>query len=399
MAYKSDVSSNILPVFVLEKWVQEATVFDMCLASEKVSGPATIDGATCIAGLWRVYPKTELARIKLLTSGVCFKGKNVRFESFNPFIRKGDGTEGQGTRLTISNLPFSYSNDAVSRNLIAAGFKLRSNIQFEKARGPDGKLTDWKTGRRFVWIDLPKGEVKRSLNMGSFTAYIFFREMRDKMQCRRCLQTGHKAVDCPNDEVCLTCKKSGHRRGDPICNIELNDDIPVSESENESRKSDEEDDELSEASSQVSDQEEGEVSDEEVLKDEEKNAEVSGERTERTSLEDLGKEDDSEVPITKAESHQRGKASSTGAANEVKKDKAGTGNSSSKIGYLSKDSRKQYKKNKSTGIPKINPIGSKAQSSIDSFVCKDGKRPVDDILSPSDGKSGSPDQRRAKIDN
>ena len=397
MAYKSDVSSNILPVFVLEKWVQEATVFDMCLASEKVSGPATIDGATCIAGLWRVYPKTELARIKLLTSGVCFKGKNVRFESFNPFIRKGDGTEGQGTRLTISNLPFSYSNDAVTRNLIAAGFKLRSNIQFEKARGPDGKLTDWKTGRRFVWIDLPKGEVKRSLNMGSFTAYIFFREMRDKMQCRRCLQSDHKAVDCPNDEVCLTCKKAGHRRGDPICNIGFNNDL--NETENESRKSDEEDDELSEASSQVSDHEEGEVSDEGELKDEEENSDVPSECTEKNSPEDLRKEDDSEAPIKEAKSHQRGKSSSASTANEAQKEKAGTGNNSTKTGNLSKESKKQHKKYKNSGIPKINPLESKGQSSMDSFVCKDGKRPVGDILSPNDGKSGSPDQRRAKLDN
>ena len=37
------------------------------------------------------------------------------------------------------------------------------------------------------------------------------------MQCRRCLKEGHKAIDCPNEEVCLSCKQPGHRKGDPKC--------------------------------------------------------------------------------------------------------------------------------------------------------------------------------------
>ena len=88
---------------------------------------------------------------------------------------------------------------------------------FEKARGPDRLLTDWRNGRRFVWIDLPTVQIKKSLKMGSFSASLYYREMKNTLQCRRCLREGHKAIDCPNEEVCLSCKLPGHRKGDREC--------------------------------------------------------------------------------------------------------------------------------------------------------------------------------------
>ena len=166
----------------------------------------------------------EIARIKILTKGITMGKRLVRFEGVNPFTR-GDGAESSGTRLWISNLPFSYSNEAVARNLAAAGFNLRSKITFEKARGPDRMLTDWRTGRRSVWIDLPKQEVSRHCKMGDFSAFLFHEEMKDSMTCRRCLQKGHMARDCPNEEICLDCRKPGHRRGHPECEISQDESI------------------------------------------------------------------------------------------------------------------------------------------------------------------------------
>ena len=143
-----------------------------CTAAERVSGPGTIDGATCISGLWRIYPLTDVARVTVLTKGIVLGNKTVTLENTNPFSFRKVGSECQGTRLTISNLPFSYSNEAVAKNLVSAGFRLRSQILFEKARGPDRLLTDWRNGRRFVWIDLPATHSKRSLKMGSFISFI-----------------------------------------------------------------------------------------------------------------------------------------------------------------------------------------------------------------------------------
>ena len=218
MPIQTLIPSSVLPVFVLEKWVPANTsVYDICTAAEKVSGPGTIDGATCISGLWRIYPLTDVARVTVLTKGIVLGNKTVTLENTNPFSFRRDGVESQGTRLSISNLPFSYSNEAVAKNLVSAGLKLRSQILFEKARGPDRLLTDWRNGRRFVWIDLPAVQPKKSLKMGTFTAYLFYREMKNTIQCRRCLKEGHKAIDCPNEEVCLSCKLPGHRKGDQIC--------------------------------------------------------------------------------------------------------------------------------------------------------------------------------------
>ena len=224
MPFQDINPSAVLPVFVLEKWVPDGcTVYDLCFAAEKVTGPGSIDGATCIKGLWRLYPLNEVARIKILTNGITMGSKLIRFEGINPFLQRG--SENNGTRMTISNLPFSYGNEAVARNLSAAGLKLRSKITFEKARGPDKMLSDWRTGRRSVWIDLPQREVSKYCKMGDFTATLYYKEMKLHMQCRRCLQKGHMARDCSNQEVCFDCKQPGHRRGHPDCSFSNDESI------------------------------------------------------------------------------------------------------------------------------------------------------------------------------
>ena len=143
MGSQSLAPNSVSPVYTLAKNMPEDTnVYDICFAAEKTAGPATIDGATCISGLWRIYPLNEVSRAKLLTTGMIIKGKAVSLEGINPYIHRG--TERSGTRLTISGLPFSYSSDSVARNLAAAGVKLRSTIQMERARAPDNTLSDWK---------------------------------------------------------------------------------------------------------------------------------------------------------------------------------------------------------------------------------------------------------------
>ena len=249
---QSLATNSVSPVYTLAKNVPDDTnVYDLCFAAEKVSGPATIDGATCISGLWRLYPFNEVTRAKLLSSGIQIKGKAIDLEGINPYIHRG--AERSGTRLTISGLPFSYSSDAVARNLSAAGIKLRSSIQMERARAPDRTLSDWKTGRRFVWIDLPSNPIPRSMKMGEFQSQLYHREMRQSAsKCYRCLQEGHRARECQNEEVCHTCKQPGHRRGDPMCGLGF-------EQERESEVSDASDSqseaEVSEADSETDDEE------------------------------------------------------------------------------------------------------------------------------------------------
>ena len=213
---------SVLPVFAKAKDVPDDTsVYGICFAAEVVSGKGSIDGATCINGLWRVQPFTEVARAKLLSTGITLYGTRVSFDSMNPF-RTGGGSESDSTRLTISNLPFSYSDDAMERNLYRLGVRLRSRITMERARGPDNHLSDWKTGRRTMWIEMPSSPLPKTVKMGDFSAHLYHREMKGRdSKCYRCLETGHRAFECENDEVCLVCNKSGHRKGDPRCDLGL----------------------------------------------------------------------------------------------------------------------------------------------------------------------------------
>ena len=120
----------------------------------------------------------------------------------------------------MSNLPFSYSNEAVENNLKAAGFCIKGRIQFERARTPDGMLTDWRTGRRTVQVEPPKIKLPRnSIKMGDFTAYLYYRDTRNSQKCFKCFEVGHRAAECPNNEVCLACEQPGHRQGDSECSV------------------------------------------------------------------------------------------------------------------------------------------------------------------------------------
>ncbi|GFS06386.1 hypothetical protein ElyMa_006542700 [Elysia marginata] len=84
----------------------------------------------------------------------------------------------------------------------------------EGIRDPPGKLTEWLSGRRFVWIDLPKATIDPVINVGLFKGRLFFKEMITEMIYRRCLEKGHTARFCTKEEVCLHCKKPGHRAAD-----------------------------------------------------------------------------------------------------------------------------------------------------------------------------------------
>ena len=69
----------VFPVFVKAQFVPEGTtVFDICKAVEKLTEASTIDGATLISGLWRVYPLSENARIKLLIECTVMEDKTFK---------------------------------------------------------------------------------------------------------------------------------------------------------------------------------------------------------------------------------------------------------------------------------------------------------------------------------
>ncbi|GFS04533.1 hypothetical protein ElyMa_004659500 [Elysia marginata] len=98
--------------------------FDICAAAEKAAGRGSVLGAQRIGALWRLYPVGREARLKLLVERVTIKNQKIKLHSQNPFIIRGNN-ETPTTRLTVGDIPISYSNEMLENNLLKLGIKMR----------------------------------------------------------------------------------------------------------------------------------------------------------------------------------------------------------------------------------------------------------------------------------
>lgn len=224
----SSTMRTVKPLFVRVRDLPSSDKYDysvveLCKACEKVSGTHSMEGAQRIGGLWRLYPAKLEARAALLVQGIALSGVHVELMDSNPFLVKGSGgQEVPTTRVIISDVPLSYSNEEIEEALIKLSCQLMSPIRYECARDDHGKLTRWKTGRRFVFITIPASPLPREVDVGRFKAKLYHREQRALLQesnsvCYNCLEKGHFSFSCVNEVVCRTCKRSGHKQNDPRC--------------------------------------------------------------------------------------------------------------------------------------------------------------------------------------
>jgi hypothetical protein len=94
----------------------------------------------------------------------------------------------------------------------------------ERDRDENGKLTHWKTGRRFLYMQIPKSPLPGTISIGPFKAKLYHKEQKtaqrqNQATCRRCLEKGHVASNCEAPIKCRQCLKSGHKTGDPECSL------------------------------------------------------------------------------------------------------------------------------------------------------------------------------------
>ena len=161
---------------------------------------------------------TARPRLTLLLSGIELRGVHFTLSDVNPFLLGANGQEVETTRLTVSDIPLSYSNKDIEDNLKRLGCILLSNPKYEHERGEEGKLTRWKTGRRFVYIETPAVPLQRDVKIGIFSAKIYHKEQRNQvLMCYNCFEKGHLSRDCTNTMKCRACRQEGHKQGERIC--------------------------------------------------------------------------------------------------------------------------------------------------------------------------------------
>ena len=176
--------SSVKPLFVKVRDLpcsdeHNYKVTELCRACEKAAGPQSMDGAQRIGGLWRLYPANMAARTSLLMSGIALRGLQVSLLDTNPFfIKGGDGSEVKTTRVSISDIPLSYANSVIEETLLKLGCKLMSVLKYECDRDERGKLTRWRNGRRFAYVELPKEPLTSEVKVGQFMAKIYHKEQR-----------------------------------------------------------------------------------------------------------------------------------------------------------------------------------------------------------------------------
>ena len=213
----------IPPVFVKKDLPQAGDRFfstaDICGAAERAVGFQQIDGAQQIGGLWRIYPMSVESRHKLLIEGFTLRGVKVTVSSQNPFLVKrtdGSETEMRPTKLIIGGVPYSGSDSEILESLKALNLTIMSDLAYELDRDRDGKLTRWKTGRRFLYVDCPPKPLGRTLKIGRFEATLYHREQKEAgrpQECRNCGRPGHLSSVCEFPPRCWQCEGEGHKRG------------------------------------------------------------------------------------------------------------------------------------------------------------------------------------------
>ena len=220
---------HVQPVFLVNNSLPATeekpySVSELCSAAEKVCGYNNMEGAQRIRGLWRLYPKTQQARIDLLSKGLTLRGTTVMPRDVNPFIlgqTSGDAEtpEKPTTKLIIGDIPISCSNEEIRKAIEnMKGVQLRSTIIEERDRDEKGKLTRWKTGRRFAYIDVPQTPLPKALDISIFRASLYHKEQRVP-NCSNCLGQNHHHSTCGKPVKCRQCYQDGHRKGDPECQL------------------------------------------------------------------------------------------------------------------------------------------------------------------------------------
>ena len=229
-------------------------VYTREMIDQKKENP--VSAAQKIGNLWRIYLTDPIARVKLLSCGITLREQQVELKDQNPFRTPGFESI-ETTRLFVRNVPLSFDNNAIIEALQILGVTMVNTMKEARARDPQGKLTNFKTGDRFVDIVVPDEPLQKKLEIGAFTASLYHKEQRNAdKECGNCMMRGHLRKNCPNEVVCYDCRNTGHKKGDPECPSvkEIMEAVSEENEKDESKSDGENDDDDDEDKSESEDE-------------------------------------------------------------------------------------------------------------------------------------------------
>ena len=99
----------------------------------------------------------------MLINGFEFNGCNVSLLAHNHFSVSDTGK--RTTKIMNGGVPLSVTDSEIERDLLDKGVVFKSNLKLETSRDEDGKWTRFKTGRRFVYGEIPILNIKTTTLM------------------------------------------------------------------------------------------------------------------------------------------------------------------------------------------------------------------------------------------
>ncbi|MCP3931563.1 MAG: hypothetical protein GY705_20960 [Bacteroidetes bacterium] len=160
--------------FYADEYTGRMSGIEICEACEDTTGVGMMEGCQKLGGLWRLYPKNNNARTKLLVKGIVLRDCAYSILDRNPFL-VNQNNEAPTVKIKIGGCPHSIANSEIEKELKRInGLILVSKIFDQNYRRENGELTNWRSGRRFAFIVKPSSPLPSTFQVGNWSASLYY---------------------------------------------------------------------------------------------------------------------------------------------------------------------------------------------------------------------------------
>lgn len=150
---------------------KDTSGYRLSKACEESTGPNGIEGVQWLNGLIRIYTRSTEARNKLLMKGITLDKIHIPVIGTNPKIVEGPEDT---VKLIVGQIPLSLANSEIEKALTdMSDVRIKSRMFYEHYRDDDGKLTSYKSGRRFLYIVKPANPLPKTVQIMKWKASLY----------------------------------------------------------------------------------------------------------------------------------------------------------------------------------------------------------------------------------